>query len=263
MDKLKKLKGILRKCGSILIAYSGGIDSTLLLKVAADCLGNKVLAVTATSLTYPTEELISAKRLAAKLKVRHQVIKTKELNNPDFYRNSIKRCYFCKRELFRRLRGIARKNKIRCVADASNFSDKKDFRPGNQAKKEFRICSPLEEAGFTKDEVRSLSRRLKIQIWDKPSLACLASRLPYGTKITAVVLRQIHEAEKFLRKLKFREVRVRHYGDLCRIEVGSAEIPRLIKRRRQVVRNFKRCGYRYVTMDLEGYRSGSMNLLKT
>jgi len=259
MDKLKRLQAILRAMDSLLVAYSGGVDSTLLLKVAVDTLGNKVLAVTADSATYPSQELNFARQIAKQLGARHKIIKTAELSSPSFYHNPANRCYFCKIELFRRLKEISRKNQIRFVADASNISDREDFRPGNQAKKEFQIRSPLQEAGLTKEDVRRLSRKLGLVTWDKPSLACLASRIPYGMKITAGVLKRIHRAEAFLRGLKFKVVRVRHYGGLCRIEVSLDEISRLIAKRQVVIKKFKHLGYRYVTIDLEGYRSGSMN----
>jgi uncharacterized protein len=259
MDKLKKLQRILRRMDSLLLAYSGGVDSTFLLKVAVDVLGDKVLAVTADSATYPPEELISGRRIARQLGARHKIIKTAELRNPAFYRNPLRRCYFCKQELFRRLKEMARKNKIRFVADASNLSDKNDFRPGDKAKREFGVRSPLQEAGFTKDDIRFLSKKLNLVTWDKPSLACLASRIPYGTRITPVVLQRIHKAESFLRGLKFREIRVRHYGDSCRIEVSGASIPRLVAKRGLLIKKLGNLGYRYITLDLEGYRSGSMN----
>ncbi|MFA5115041.1 MAG: ATP-dependent sacrificial sulfur transferase LarE [Candidatus Omnitrophota bacterium] len=262
MDKLTRLRAILQKMGSLLVAYSGGADSTFLLKVAVDTLGDKVMAVTADSPTYPSGELAFACRMASKLGVRHKIIKTGELKNPAFYLNPINRCYYCKKELFRRLKKIARKNKIGFIADASSVSDKNDFRPGSRARKEAGVRSPLEEAGLDKDDIRSFSRKMRLKTWDKPSLACLASRIPYGMRVTGPLLGRVHRAEEFLRNLKFRQVRVRHYGKLCRIEVPCREIPRLVSRRATVVKRFGALGYRYVTVDLEGFRSGSMNIQK-
>ncbi|MFA4984638.1 MAG: ATP-dependent sacrificial sulfur transferase LarE [Candidatus Omnitrophota bacterium] len=262
MNKLARLRRILQKTGSLLVAYSGGADSTLLLKVAVDTLGDKVMAVTADSPTYPLQERLFASRMAAKLGVRHKIIKTAELKNPAFYRNPLNRCYYCKRELFRRLKEIARKNRISFVADASNVSDKNDFRPGRRATKEIGVLSPLEEAGLNKEDIRRFSRMMHLETWDKPSLACLASRVPYGMAITASLLQQVRRAEEFLRSLKFRQVRVRHYGRLCRLEVSTREIPRLVSNRAAVVRKLQSLGYRYVTVDLEGFQSGSMNIQK-
>jgi len=245
---------------SVLLAYSGGSDSTFLLKVAKDTLADKVLAVTANSPTYTQEELRFAKQMAQALGVRHTVIKTHELKNKNFLKNSAQRCYFCKRELFSRLKKIAAGNKIKFVIDASNFSDRKDFRPGKQARLEFRVRSPLEEAGITKEEIRRMSKELGLSTWNKPSLACLASRLPYGTKITQQILKQIDQAENMIRALGIPQVRLRHYDGLARIEVAKADIPRLIKMRSLIVDRLKKLSYNYVTLDLEGYRTGSLNL---
>lgn len=259
MGKLKKLRDILGKMGSVLVAYSAGVDSTFLLKVARDVLGDKVLAVTALSPTYPRQELIFAKKMAAKLGARHKLTRTEELNDKRFVVNPWSRCYFCKRELFSRLKKLAKKYRLSYVADASNLSDEKDFRPGSRAKKELKIRSPLKEAGFSKEDIRRLSKRLGLDTWDKPQSACLASRIPYGTRITAGVLRRINKAEIFLKKMGFAQVRLRHYNGLCRIEVDKKDIPAFIQKSTFIVRNLKRLGYNYVTLDLEGYRSGSLN----
>lgn len=259
MDKIKKLKIILKEMGSVLIAYSAGADSTFLLKVARDCLGDRVLAVTADSPTYQRQELEFSRRMAKELGVKHKVIKTSELKDKRFIKNPIDRCYFCKSELFGRLVEIAKKNNLSFVLDGSNISDKNDFRPGSIAKEELKVRSPLAEAGFSKGDIRIFSRRLGLKTWDKPSLACLASRIPYGKKISSPVLNKINKAEELLRKLGFRQVRLRHYDGLCRIEVPESEIALLAKMHNQVVDKLKKMGYNYITLDLEGYRSGSMN----
>jgi uncharacterized protein len=260
MDKLRRLKSILKSMDSVLVAYSGGVDSTFLLKVAQGVLPkDKLLAVTADSSTYPRGELNFSSKIAKSLGVRHTIIKTGELQNKRFASNPVNRCYFCKLELFSRLKNIAAKHKLNFVLDASNVSDKKDFRPGNRAKEKLGIRSPLEEAGFSKEDIRSLSRKLKLVTWDKPSLACLASRVPYGTKISKAILKRIDKAEAGLRKLGFKQVRVRHYNGLCRIEVAKKDINRLINKRDEAVASLKQLGYNYITIDLEGYRSGSLN----
>jgi len=259
MDKRARLKKILVDMGSVLLAYSGGVDSTFLLKAAKDALGDRVLAVTADSATYPRSELIFAKGMAKRLKARHKVIRTSELKNNDFSSNSTDRCYFCKKELFLRLKDIARKHKIRFIIDASNVSDKKDFRPGARAKIELGVRSPLAEADFSKDDIRRFSRLAGLSAWNKPSLACLASRVPYGTKIEAGLLKRIERAEDYLVGLGFRQVRVRHYNGLCRIEVPKKDIPRLVSRQDNIVAKLKSLGYNYITVDLQGYRMGSMN----
>lgn len=250
--------------GSVLVAYSGGVDSTFLLKVCVDTLKDNVLAVTADAPTYPKEELYFSKKITGQLGVRHRVIKTYELRDRRFIANSINRCYFCKKELFSRLKEIAGSNRLNFVVDATNISDKKDFRPGRRAKQELGIRSPLEEAGLTKKDIRKFSNRLGLATWDKPSLACLASRIAYGIKISPALLSRIDKAEQYLKGLGFKQLRLRHYNGLCRIEVLKNEIPGLISKRERIVERLKKLGYVYITVDLEGYRTGSVNaVLKT
>lgn len=244
---------------SVLVAYSGGLDSSFLLKVAADVLGSKVLAVTAVSPTYPAEELAFAKKIALRIGVKHKIIKTTELKDKRFVANKSNRCYFCKKELFRRLKDIAKDFKLNFVVDATNISDEKDFRPGNKAKEELKIHSPLQESGFSKEDIRKLSKKLGLITWDKPGLACLASRVAYGTRISPKILKRIDKAERFLKRLGFQEVRVRHYNCLCRIEVLKQDIPTLLNKRNLIAAKLRSFGYDYITVDLEGYRTGSMN----
>jgi uncharacterized protein len=259
-EKLNRLKKIILKYNSCLIAFSGGVDSTFLLRVAKDILPkDKLLAVTASSATYPKEELLFSKSIAACLSVRHKIIKTGELKDIRFISNPINRCYFCKTELFLRLKDIAKKEKLNFVLDASNISDKSDFRPGDVARDRLNIRSPLLEAGLTKEDIRKLSKDLKLPTWDKPGLACLASRIPYGMKISPDILKRINQAEVYLRKEGFKQVRVRHYGSLCRVEVEKDEVCRLVKKQKKVSNRLKGLGYNHVTVDLEGYRTGSLN----
>lgn len=259
-SKQDKLKKLILKYRSCLIAFSGGVDSTFLLKVAATLLPKEsLLAVTATSPTYPEEELIYSKKIAKLIGARHRIIRTDEVNDKKFISNPTQRCYYCKKELFKKLKAIARRNRLKFVLDASNCSDKSDFRPGNRAKKEMGVCSPLVEAGFTKDDIRKMSKRMWLPTADKPSLACLASRVPYGTAISARILERINKGEVFLRKLGFSQVRLRHYNGLCRIEVDKNDIPLLIAKRKALVDKLKKLGYNYITVDMEGYRTGSLN----
>ncbi len=259
MNKLENLKHILKNMRSVVVAYSGGVDSTFLLKVAGDVLGDKVLAVTAVSPTYQRKELEFSRLMAKHLNVSHKIIKTSELNNKRFVSNPVNRCYFCKKELFGALKKIAKEKKFDFVIDASNSSDKFDYRPGTKAKEEFEVRSPLAEADLTKEEIRVLSKSLKLSSWDKPSLACLASRIPYGSKISKNILERIYKAETVLNSMGFKQVRLRHYDRLCRIEVPKNDIDRLINNRSLVVDELKKLGYNYITLDLEGYRTGSMN----
>lgn len=244
---------------SVVVAFSAGVDSTFLLRVACDTLGENVLAVTAVSATYPGEELIEAKRIARAFGVKHLILRTREIENKNFTANPANRCYFCKKELFEKLIRIKSHHHLSAVIDASSLSDKDDIRPGEQAKRELGIRSPLQEADFTKPDIRRMSRSLRLPTWDKPALACLASRVPYGTIITPRILKRIEQAEGALKKMGFRQVRVRHYGATCRIETEVKDIPRLLKRRKEIIAKFKNLGYCYITVDLEGYRTGSLN----
>jgi len=248
--------------GKVLVAYSGGVDSTLLLKVAKDVLGDeKILAVTALSPLYPERELAGAKRMTETLRVKHVLIESNELEIAEFAKNPSNRCYYCKRKLFGELLNIAKEESILFVVEGSTLDDDKDHRPGRIAVAELGIRSPLKEAMLTKSDVRELSRTSGLETWDKPSFACLASRFPYGEEINEGGLRMVDEAEDFLFSLGFKQVRVRHYQTLARIEIFQEEMGRLLNGslREKVVRELKKIGYKYVTLDLQGFRSGSMN----
>jgi pyridinium-3,5-biscarboxylic acid mononucleotide sulfurtransferase len=259
-DKLNCLKRIIRAYRSVVIAFSGGQDSAFLLKICALVLPpDKILAVTAVSATYPEGELAKAKLLAKQIGSRLKVIRTAELDNQKFTANTIRRCYFCKQELFTKLLVIAKQNKFDFVLEASSLSDSKDYRPGNIAKRQLKIKSPLIAAGFNKKDIRKLSKKLGLSSWNKPSLACLASRIPYGVKITANLLKRIDQAESYLSSLGFRQVRLRHHNAFCRIEVGRNDLRRILNQRQRIVERLKNLGYNYVTLDLEGYRTGSLN----
>ena len=260
-QKWDRLKALLQEMQYAVIAYSGGVDSSLLLKAASEIMGPHLIAVTAVSETYPPHELEAARDFARSLGVTHRILHTSELESEDFVANSPERCYFCKKELFGALKKIADIEGIPFILDGSNTDDLKDYRPGTKAAAQFSVRSPLREAGFSKPDVRACARMLNLPMWDKPSLACLSSRIPYGTRISSGILRTIQAAEDHLRALGFRQTRVRHHGDIARIEVDRSDFARFLAddAAERITARFKELGYTYVCLDLEGYRTGSMN----
>ena len=258
-EKLDSLKKTLKSLESVVIAYSGGVDSTFLSKVAFDVLGDNALAVTAKSETYPRSEFEEAIKFAGEMGVKHEAIVSEELDIPEFSDNPVNRCYYCKKELFAKLKETAKERGFKHVVDGSNYDDLDDYRPGMQAVEELGVRSPLKEAGMTKDDIRELSKRMGLPTWDKPSFACLSSRFPYGNKITREKLTAVGEAEIFLRNLGIRQLRVRHHDKIARVEVAEEDMETLFRHREQIVEKLKELGYNYVTMDLQGYRTGSMN----
>ena len=259
--KYDRLLGILTELESVLVAFSGGVDSTFLAKAAKDALGDKALLVTADSETYPTSELEEARRLANHLGMRHLVVETRELDNPEYAKNSPNRCFFCKEELFTKLAPVAARERAAHLIYGANMDDLGDHRPGMEAAKRMGVRAPLIEAEFWKAEIRELSREFELPTWEKPSFACLSSRFQYGDTITAEKLRQIDAAEAFIRSLGFRQFRVRHHDKLARLEIAREEMARLWEDGVQeaIVARLRELGYLYVTVDLQGFRSGSAN----
>jgi uncharacterized protein len=261
LEKLNRLKNILADMGSAAVAFSGGVDSTFLLKVAHDVLGDRCIGIVALSESYLPEEAEEARKLANQIGVECVFIETRELQNEQYASNPINRCYYCKKELFAKMFEVAASRGIKWLLYGANADDLGDFRPGSQAAKEVNARAPLVEAGITKAEIRELSRRLGLPTWNKPASACLASRVPYGTRITADILNRIASAERFLKQKGFTQVRVRHHSDIARIEVPREEFPRLLEgdTAAEIASKLKELGYVYVTLDLQGFRSGSMN----
>lgn len=259
--KEQKLKEILGRLGSAVIAFSGGVDSSYLLYTAYQVLGNKVLAVTAESPTYPMFEVEEAKNFCRKHGIPHLLIASGELNDPQFCQNSSERCYYCKLRLLQQLWQIAKDKGFNQVLDGSNMDDLSDHRPGRKALKQLGVVSPLTEAGLRKEEIRKLSQKAGLSSWDKPSSACLASRISYGEPITIEKLKMIEKAEQFVRALGFRQIRVRVHNNLARLEISSQEMQGAISMdiARAITKELKKIGFTYIALDLEGYRSGSMN----
>ncbi len=246
--------------GSVVVAYSGGVDSAYLAYVANQTLGASALAVTADSPSYPERHRRMAAQIAKQFGLRHQLIHTHELDRPEYRANPANRCYFCKHELYTHLSRIAA-DRHAVVMDGNNADDRGDYRPGRQAAREFGVCSPLDEVGLGKDEIRQLSREAGLPTWDEPASACLSSRIPYHTEVTDEKLRMIERAEQSLHGLGFRVCRVRHHDALARVEISRDELARAMEpsTAEAIVRELKAIGYRYVTLDMQGYRTGSLN----
>ena len=265
-EKYERLRSFIQKKGKdgVIIAFSGGVDSSTLAALCYEILGEKAVAVTAVSPTYPPEEIEEAKKIAGEIGIKHIIVRTNELSNENFVRNPEDRCYYCKRELLNRLKEVAEKLGFKTVFEGTNFSDLSGHRPGFRAVEEMEnVYSPWAENDFTKEEIRAIARRIGLSVSDKPPLACLASRIPYGERITADRLARIGKAEQIIRKITgARQLRVRDHNDLARIEVGRDE-RRLFfdtKTMDRIVNELKMLGFKYVTLDLEGYRTGSMLL---
>ncbi len=256
--KLNRVKNILKNCAGVVVAFSGGVDSSLLLKIAKNVLSDRVIAVTAVSPIHPQNEVETARKIAQKLRCKHIVMQSHELKNRTFVANPKNRCYYCKMELFTDFKKLAQKYGYH-VIEASNKSDLRDYRPGLKAVTKLGIVSPFIQAGINKREIRILAKRYGLPNWDKPSMACLASRIPYGRIIDNKILKRVASAENYLKKLKLTQIRVRDYLPIARIEVLKDDFKTIVKHRTKIISYFKKLGYKYVTLDLEGYQTGSLN----
>jgi uncharacterized protein len=260
-QKYNKLREIISEMDSALVAYSAGVDSTLVLKVAHDVLGERVLAATGLSDTYPEEEMDEARDLAAEIGAEHLRVNTMELTDPRYASNNSQRCFFCKTELYSKLVAVAKERGFTWVLDGTNADDLGDHRPGLRAARDWNVRSPLVEAGLTKKEIREISNELGLRTWDKPAFACLSSRFLYGDPITVEKLQKVARAESAMRKLGFRGFRVRHHDTVARIELESQDMQRALELREEITAGITEAGYAFVTLDLGGYRSGNLNKL--
>ena len=257
--KLESLKNNLKQMKCVAIAFSGGVDSTFLVKVTYDVLGENAIAVTASSSIFPKREMDDAKKYAKQIGIKHIIIDLEETEIENFSDNPNNRCYYCKNELFSIIKQIAKENNLNYVLDGSNVDDASDYRPGMKALEELGVISPLREVGFTKQEIKELSKDMQLDTWDKPAFACLASRFPYGIKITKSKLMQVEKAESFLFSLGIKQFRVRYRNETARIEVLKNDFQTVLDDSEKIIKYFKELGFKYVTLDIEGYRTGSLN----
>jgi pyridinium-3,5-biscarboxylic acid mononucleotide sulfurtransferase len=258
-EKYQKLKEILAGLDSVVVAFSGGTDSSLVLKVAHDVLGDQAVAMTAVSASLPASDRLEAAQIARQIGAQHILVESAETSDPAYLENTSNRCFFCKKETYGKLAAYAQQHGFHVIVDGTNADDLGDFRPGRKAASEFHVRSPLLDAGFSKAEIRRLSKELGLPNWDKPAAACLSSRIPYGTTITLEALSQVERAEALLHNLGLRQLRVRHHGTVARIEAEPEDFPRLLEHRQEIVNSLKAIGYTYVSLDLAGFHSGSMN----